>query len=418
MRNKGKRWAGGAGNERGVALPVTLFALLVLSVMVSGALLTGATEAGISAAHQSATYDLYTAEGAIEAYVAEVNLALAPAQVEYRAPGAPGDPAVEAVQLAVSRIVQLASAADPAYPPDEIFALTATALSGGRTVTALARLTTESVRLRNRVAGAVTVGSRVEVRGNTTVSDGSDSPICTQAAADHALERAGNAVATWLGATAGNRVGSVAVRGAEPEKLTGDLLGATLGELVANAHLKLTRRETHNATITSDGSVADPLSPLLTPRNWGCPADMVACEPDSDRDWLPVIAIDASDPSKADGRGTVTLNLSHGQGMLIVYNGDLRLQGEFSFRGVILVDGGFSIHAAAGGAVDPKIEGALIGLGLGGSTSSIDHDLAAAPAIRYNRCAIELALDSFNSHGKPFRRKVDGSTFGWVEVIR
>lgn len=418
MREEGKWYARGVGSERGVALPVSLLALLVLSVMVTGVLLTGATEAGISAAHQSATHDLYTAEGAIEAYLAEVNLALAPVETEYRAPGSP---TAEPVQLTVSRIVQLPSAADPAYPPDEIFALTATPLSGGRTITALARLTTDAVKIRNGVAGAVTVGSSVDIKGNTTVSDGSDSQICSEASADHALERTTNAVDTWLGAAAGNRVGDVGVRETASDRLVDDLFGATLGELVANAHLKLTRLEINNATITSAGSVADPLSPLLTPHNWGCPADMVTnCEMDTDRDWLPVIAIDASDPNKADGRGTVTLNLSHAQGMLIIYNGHLNLAGNIAFKGVILVEGGFDIRASAGGAANPKIEGALIGLGLGpsGSTSYIDQDIAGAPTIRYNRCAIELAMGSFNSHGRSFRRIVDGSTFGWVEVIR
>jgi hypothetical protein len=59
--------------------------------------------------------------------------------------------------------------------------------------------------------------------------------------------------------------------------------------------------------------------------------------------WFPIVAIDAKNP---DGSwGVVTVNLSHGQGMLIVYNGSLRIQGNLIYKGVVPVEGGFHGHA-------------------------------------------------------------------------
>src|SRR5688500_17498727 len=58
-------------NERGVALPLALLGLVSVSLLVTTALVTSSTELAISGAHQDATAALYTAEGGLQAYVAQ-----------------------------------------------------------------------------------------------------------------------------------------------------------------------------------------------------------------------------------------------------------------------------------------------------------------------------------------------------------
>ena len=58
-------------DERGVALPLALLGLVTVSLLVTTALVTSSTELAISGAHRDATEGLYSAEGGLQAYVAE-----------------------------------------------------------------------------------------------------------------------------------------------------------------------------------------------------------------------------------------------------------------------------------------------------------------------------------------------------------
>jgi hypothetical protein len=172
----------------------------------------------------------------------------------------------------------------------------------------------------------------------------------------------------------------------------------------------------------------------LDPLNWGCPADIFYdCESDSDLTRMPVIAIDASKPGECrivkkvrqcdpDKWGNVLVDMSHGQGILIVYNGSFKVAGQFAFKGIILVQGSFRIEGK--GSADPqnspKIEGAVIGLGFNqdGKQSTVDDTYAKGGAtVRYNRCAINLVTQQITKDMPPIQR-MGGRTFGWFEVVR
>lgn len=398
-----------ARNHDGVALPVALFTLVAVTIVVTSLLLSSATELSLSAAHQDATRGLFTAEGAVEAYVAENQLALAPVNNLRYLPD--GGSARDSVLLTVAVLGSVANPT-PSFPDDITYAITAAPIrGGGRQVVAMVAKVNRQIDMN--VDGGLISGDNVNLKGNTTVSDGSDSQICADSVGAKALQHTSNTTVT----TSGN----VKIVGEQEEvtvpkaDLMQQLFGTDLKTLVSKADVKFGFEGFPALAldpITSLNRIANRTTPQLTPYNWGCPTDVyTGCETDSDLAHLPMVAINA-------GGGTATVNLSHGQGMLIVYNGNLNIQGNFAYKGVILVEGNFDIQASGGGATTPKIEGAVIGLGMGpnSGSSKIDDDITGSPTIRYNRCAINMLRSSWETT-KPFLR-MGGRTFGWFEVVR
>lgn len=396
-------------NHDGVALPVALLALVAVTILVTSVLLSSATEVSLSAAHQDATRGLFTAEGAVEAYVAQNQLALAPVN---NLPYLPtGGSARDSVFLTVAVLGRVANPT-PTFPDDTTFSITAVPVrSGGRQVVAM--ITKVNRQIDMNVDGGLISGDNVNLKGNTTVSDGSDSQICADSVGAKALQHTSNTTVT----TSGNVkiVGEQEQVTVPKADLVQQLFGTDLKTLVSKADVKFGFDgfpPLAQDPITSLNSIANRTTPQLTPYNWGCPNDVyTGCETDTDLAHLPMIAINA-------GGGTVNVNLSHGQGMLIVYNGNLSIQGNFAYKGVILVEGNFDIRASGTGATAPKIEGAVIGLGYSptGGESQVDNDVTGTPTIRYNRCAMNTIRTSWQET-KSFLR-MGGRTFGWFEVVR
>jgi hypothetical protein len=400
----------------GVALPVALLALVATALLITTVILSSATEVTLSGAHQDATRDLYTAEGAIEAYVAQTNFQLGPRSSFTYTP--PDGSVNDQVQMEVKLLAEGANPT-PAFPADSTFSITATRIRGGRQVTALITLANRPMNMN--VNGAVVVGNDVNFKGATTISDGSDSQICDDFAGSTAIQTTSDADVTKSNNT--TIIGSQTEAPVSRDRIVENMFGTTLKELIAKADIKFGPKAFGSTQVSSSGSRADPANPQATPYNWGCPADVyldskgvTQCEADSDKTYYPLVAIDASN---LDGSwGSVTVNLSHAQGMLVVYNGNLDIQGNLQFKGAILVEGNFKVAASGGGANTPKIEGAIIGLGYGqnGLQSEIDHTTTGAPTIRYNRCALKELQSSWQTT-RPVRTFEQG-TFGWVEVVR
>jgi hypothetical protein len=405
-----------------VALPVALLSLIAVTILVTSVLLSSSTEGVLSIAHQDATRGLFNAEGAIEAYIAQSQLTLEQKNVRYLPPGGS---VRDSVLLAVSVLGEYPSPIQ-GFPNDFVFSVAATPVRGGRRVVAMIHKVNAPINMN--VEGGLISGDDVNAKGNSTISDGSDSKICADSVGGKAIQTTpGNTTTT------GNNVKVIGENeqiNLPKEELVQHLFGTTLQELIKSADIKFPRGQFGNTHITSGGGVANKTNPQLTPYNWGCPADVfgsygngsssevwtTACVLDGDETHLPLVVIDASN---ADGSwGKVNANLSHGQGMLIIYNGDFTVAGNFAYKGVILVEGNFDIRASGGGATTPKIEGAVIGLGMGpnSGSSKIDDDITGSPTIRYNRCAINMLRSSWETT-KPFLR-MGGRTFGWFEVVR
>ncbi len=429
--------------ERGIALPVALLALVAVSILVTSLLLSSATEVSLSAAHQDATRGLFTAEGAIEAYVAQngANLmATSPAGVAFIPPGGTSR---DEVTIRVEVLGNVPKQSGPfvgnALYNDTTYAITAEPRRGGRQVVAMIDKVMEKFTVM--IDAGLVSGDNVLVSGNAKLSDGSDSPLGEDGKAICADTVGGKAVQTTANADTAKIIGGNGTILGENEKLNVPVVdivkntfGKTLEELIDGAQIKLNARDFADRTVGQVNSLREVgRTPPLDPLNWGCPADIfVGCENDTDLTRMPIIAINAANAASCQivkkvetcspgDWGTATVSMSHGQGILIVYNGNFKIEGQFAFKGVILVQGTFEISGK--GSDDPqnspKVEGAVIGLGLnaqGQQSTVTDVQASGNSTVRYNRCAINLVTQQVQQN-TPIRR-MEGRTFGWFEVVR
>jgi hypothetical protein len=131
--------------------------------------------------------------------------------------------------------------------------------------------------------------------------------------------------------------------------------------------------------------------------NWGEPGDpdygplVPQC-----RTYMPVILF----------TGSTTMNTGRGQGILIV-QGNLRIQGTLIWDGIILATGNIDFHGTGGS--NSRVYGGLF------SANTIDVDdlisIAGAPIITYSSCAVEAVLNSA-ARGLPLSRR------GWVQIVQ
>jgi hypothetical protein len=130
--------------------------------------------------------------------------------------------------------------------------------------------------------------------------------------------------------------------------------------------------------------------------NWGEPGDpaygplVPQC-----RTFMPVTLI----------TGDATINDGRGQGIIIV-QGNFRIQGTFIFDGIILATGNIDFHGAGGAS--SRIYGGIF------SANTIDVDdliaIAGAPIITYSSCAVEAVLASAG-RGLPLSHRP------WVQIV-
>lgn len=439
-------------NRDGIALPVALLALVAVSILVTSLLLSSATEVSLSAAHQDATRRLFTAEGAIEAFIAERQTNLDTTTDRPYLP--PEGSARDSVLITVSVLGNVPSSL-PNYRTDRTwndttYAVTAAPRRGGRQVVAMIdKVMRERIITVN---AGLTSGDNVAVSGGAKLSDGSDSPIdpgtgkvlCDDNAGARAVELTADSKATVTLSGGGEIIGATATTEVKTGDLVKNLFGISLDSLVKTADIKLNSRNFPSSKdpddskitlhtvgkVTSLDNLGAPRPNMQsTPLNWGCPADIfqdcrLSQYRDADTTRLPVIAINAckgtETPCTAANWGTTVVDMSHGQGVLIVYGGNFRVAGQFAFKGLILTEGSFRIDGRGGdGVTGPKIEGAVIGLGLnaaGQQSTVLDNEAKGNATVRYNRCALNLVTRQVQQTA-PIRR-MDGRTFGWFEVVR
>ena len=100
----------------------------------------------------------------------------------------------------------------------------------------------------------------------------------------------------------------------------------------------------------------------------GCPA--------SDAAFYPTVVIDANG-------GTVDITGTHGQGVLLIRNGDAHLRGTFKFGGVVIVEGTLRVTGT------PQLEGAVVAMGEEAIIDpGDDSTMLGNSLIRFNKCQI------------------------------
>jgi hypothetical protein len=435
---------GPTGNQAGVALPVALLGLVALSIVITGVLATSTTEAAISGHHRGAVRALYQAEEGLEAYIARQGAGLAATgtqPVSFTAfPGA------SPVHV---RVALMGRDGSPAPHGSRVYAVQASPPSGGRAVGAMVRLPLEVDRWGVSVQQAFAAGSqRVRIGGSSFISGRHDRTLCATGDDRKAvtLSREATDLNIQQGSIDGPINEQVVQSGMTRYELERSILGGmTTRDLARYADIKFgdfRQIDEQNgvpgrqypafqsSSKPNSGGQANYANPELTPYNWGCPADVIdrardvngnrifgTCALDGDQNHAPFIAINA-------GGGTVTLTGDHGQGMLLVHNGNLTLQGNFVFKGIIIVDGATDIR---GGGGEYKIEGALVGFGDVTMHDPNDPNgddngssVLGDAVIRYNSCAVDAAKRRIDDRlaADPRQLAPAARTFNWFEVVR
>lgn len=394
-------------DRRGVALPLALVGLVVVSLLVTAALLTSSTELAISGAHQDATRALYASEAGIEGYVARLDSAFTAGNLTPPAIPSPFNvPGGGQVQITMTRLQNLPSVGG--LPGRDVYCITSTPVgNASRKVGAMLEVTLTPNNLNLNIHGAGSFGGAVEVRGNATISgQQQNAALCADQSQVPAIETSGEGSFQVKGGSA-TLIGGTNKTTETRIQFQNRILGGYTADRIADmAQIKFGSQfgkppfaGRPNSEVNAKG----------TPLNWGCPGTMVTCKPwvaSMDTTYYPTVAIDANG-------GTVDIQGTHGQGILVVVNGNLKISGNFQYKGIIIVEGALDVT----GTVD--VTGAVIGLStitVGKTSNDATSDLGGTLNITYDPCVNRKAVQSFNSAAAVPR--VAGPAYAWFEVVR
>lgn len=395
-------------NDRGVALPLALIGLISVSLLVTTALVTSSTELAISNAHQDATESLYDAEGALNEYTG-----LKRAE---SAAGGTGMAAIvddELIENHLITVTEMFSRIDTIGGNQlrqlQTYGLLAEPSSGrGRVISAVAMAQRSASMIDITVDAGLSVGGDVQVTGNSTISDGTGA-LCDSAIANNALQvSVGSSIEVGGSSTI---IGGADTASYSKEQMVETLLGGmTIDEAARYATIKFAAGEFKGRVRSYDSTTPRPKTDKY---NWGCPA--TSADPctlvlgnTANTTYYPTVVIDA-------GGGTVTLEGDHGQGVLLIQNGNLNIKGNFVYQGIVLVESDLNV-AGTGGTGGVKIEGAVVALG---ENSTVEDNATGNSVITYNKCIINAAEAGANAdrlNGSP--QTFPFGVLGFLEVVR
>lgn len=331
--------AGDGRREGGFALPVTLLALVVLSLVAAAAVSVARSERRISRNHRASVEALEVARGGLAEYLSTAGDSL-PDRSLVLGP--------DTVRVTSRRLLHLS--------PDSLASLHLLAVRGVRSrgggggpgaERTLATLVLAGPG-RPSPAGALAAGGPVRVAaGSSVTADGRDA--CGGAAGPDA--------------TAGVALGP------------GALHGATLS---ADGEPPIDDRRAPRELLARSGVDSSTWAALRA--GWPAPPDVRATPPGGwptdFSDW-PRIHVEGSAPVLDDGHG--------GRGT-IVAPGDLTLRGRFRWEGLVLVGGALRATDSA------VVRGAaLAGLGVHAAAAPDTTTLAGSARVRFDACAARRA---------------------------
>jgi hypothetical protein len=281
--------------------------------------------------------------------------------------------------------------------------------SRGRAIIAMVRQTGLFTTMSLNVNEGAVVGSDLEVGGNSKVID--NSTICSDTVGAGAVKHADGTTVKETGS--GDIKGEVTESANRDQAFVEEILGQgkTLRDFADLAEIQFGNMFGKPEFANNARASWNATDPKM---RWGCPTRMgLTCPTGADTTYYPIIAVDA------DG-GAIDLQGDHGQGILIVVNGSLKITGNFLFKGLILIEGYIDM-SGTGGQTGSKIEGSVIAFGQGtNQRSRVDESETSGNAvIAYNRCAVNAAQNSFNERSQRFPRyQAPSTTFAWYEVVR
>ena len=414
--------------REGIALPIALLGLVAVTLLVTTVMLTSSSEFSVATAQRDAARSLYSANGALEGYVAQQ--AQAAATNRFSEGTAAFAYSGTNYTLTLARLVKTVTPAKGLNPmtQDETWSAIAapTAPAHGRGVGALLRVRRTLVNARLNVNAGFTSGGNVNVSGSAKVSDGTTGQVgCDSAKSQYSVEVTSGSTVT---SGSGNLEGQSHVSSTTKAGLMQSVLGMSLDSLAMQ-----TATIRFGSMFTAAGKCPDrpggvcPTWPnnkrpndkdfattgADSIYNWGCPKDDIGSQTctTAGKTRFVIVAIDATGLNNSE----VTLNGDWGQGVLMVLNGSLQIQGNFVFRGIVLVDSDLRIQGGNGPFLG-KLEGTVVAFG---ENSTVTDNVLGNATIRYNRCSINDAQNAMNNKLIDQQQQVMSTPlFAWYELVR
>lgn len=404
-----RRVKSGRLDERGVALPLALMGLVVVSLLVTAALLSSSTELATSQARTDGAQGLYQAEAAVDRYLSSVAGAGARLQDStgvrtYTLADSDSRTVDPRVQLTTTTLSAVTAANGTVT---RRFSILSEPMRGntarGRAVVAMVtQATPPPIPFNTNIKSAIALGGDLDVNGNAFTISGrqTSADTCATRGVD-AVQRTSDSDITANNANhMRNFVGENAL-GVDTESWAAitTVLGKTRQQLAYDA-LGLAPGQTLDDLID-----AIPASKKFGPR-FGTPVSAF----DGRVDWTDKVAV-------IDGNGGA-VSLQGDSGVVIVVNGHVQMRGNASFKGIIIVEGNFDL------AGTPRVNGAIISMGVRetatGNIINLDSNAVGSGhvTVQYNKCAIMAAERALRSATSDSGTPSTLAPFAWFEVVR
>lgn len=394
-------------DEKGVALPLAVFGLVAVSLLITSALMTSSTEVALSQAHQNGTRALFEADAALEEFVAERAAMTAGTDGRF-ADGSYTVTPAGGVQhsIVISELYRggVAESSPGTFRREETYSVLAQPSGGlGRAVGALVEVYRMASSIAFNIDSGLTLGTDATVAGSATISDGSSpGAACDSVAANAAIRHADSTSVNEQG-NGHDIYGAIVQDTMGAASLAAHILnGKSIDDLSDLAHIRFGPMFGEN--LFSGSPSYDNAN---TDYRWGCPTYLVTGCPSDQAAYYPTVVIDANG-------STVDITGAHGQGILVVRNGEVHIRGNFVYSGILIAEGTLRITGT------PQIEGAVIAMGDEAVIDpSAETETSGNSLIRYNKCEIVeaqrgLTLQSLESS----EQVIDTPTFAWFEVVR
>jgi hypothetical protein len=373
-------------DERGMALAVTLFALVIIGTLVAGTLFSGRLE------QQSGANTLYTGQAAeaAEAGISDaIGTTTAPDLLSLTVGGATNNLATVSLGSRVDATRQISRLTSSLFLIRSIGTRrnAAGAPLATRSAGTLVRLVTPNLILR----GGLSAIGQITVTGNATVS-GTDTtpPVWTGAGVECPPETDKGGV-VYNGTL--TQTGSSVITGNPPRQLdptlnADNMLGGTTFD-----QLKNLRTLTLTSNVSGIGpAVTNSVPPgcnTMVQNNWGAPLDPASpCF-----NYFPIIYHYGNLSISGSGAG---------QGILLV-EGSLNVQGQVSFFGPVIATGAVNVRGT--GTDDVKFYGGIIA----SDVQLDDNRLSGNATVLYSSCANRRALQGSGVVTRLSQR-------GWVQL--
>ncbi len=382
-------------NERGIALAVAIFALVVVGALVAGAFFAGTQEQRVGENQRR----VQTSFGVAEAGTQERVLTWSPDQMNKRplyCNCAGGDSVVIGPnQLAANGTGRYTGYSYHVGP--NLFLLDVTgqdsrsyggSIAGGGGARSRLGMLARIAPVNFNIQASLTTQGQVNMSGNANINGSDQIPSgwtsCDPPGPPQAgvRDQGGNVSET----------GNAIVTGTPPVVNDPTINNSTFSQFGTTSYAQLAARAT--ITIPAGNYNTDPVvtngvcdKTVLT--NWG--------------DGMNPLSECASYWPIIHATGTITLNNTQGQGILLV-DGDLNIQGSYQFFGIVVIQG--DLKTSGGGSTDAHFWGGVMAKNADLSV----QNLSGKATLNFSSCSIQMALQAQSPIGSMRSR-------GWVQLF-